>query len=752
MKIVWLCFLIAVELVLAANCNYESENRLYLLSLLGYPDENASLDFQPSFAEGPSLSLAAQLAVEQINNRSDILKDYRLELIQGDSGCQVQIKTATAFVEHVITNQKQIIGMVGPGCSTAGLLLGPLTGRDRIALINVHIAASPLLEDRLRFPYSFGILDSSNVIVNGLIALMRHNNWGKVTVLYDESRAFFFSTQQLFERRVSNLPGFAIKYSSAVADTYIPLDELQSTDVRIIILLVGPDFVERILCLGYHDGFLFPSYQFILISETVLVNELTATEFHIDGRTVSCSRENVLATINGSLVINYQLFPLNESEITAVGISNEDFNRKYRTLIDEQNELKSTKLVPNVFASSYHDAVWALGLALNNSIEPLNKINLTLSEYGLGHRAATDIIRQELLEFDFMGVSGRIKFNNETGYVRRDIAFCQVMNKTQNFVALYNGSTDEIILLNHPDFINDTFELAVSNLHAPLSAAVVFLFTNGIAFILLIVSHLLTVVNRKERVIKASQPKLSHLAYMGCHVLVLAIATYIAIETFDLGGNSRCILSHVFNTGLAIAATLVFGVLCAKNWRIYKIFISWKNPGMLISDKFLITFVLSLLSVDILVSIIWIVVDPFVENPKVISRDGGVKIIRQNCSANTFFLWVGLMFGHNSLILLAAIYFSLRCQGRIPRIQREFQTNSTIILVYALAFTLSLGYAIYFSLQGLTGITLEFTVLCLTLTVGQYLCLVLLFLPPVIQVLKPKLKHSYTTMSSAFSF
>ena len=227
-----------------------------------YPDENASLDFQPSFAEGPSLSLAAQLAVEQINNRSDILEDYRLELIQGDSGCQVQIKTATAFVEHVITSQKQIIGMVGPCCSTAGLLLGPLTGRDRIALINVHIAASPLLEDRLRFPYSFGTLDSSTRIVDGLIALMRHNNWGKVTVLYDESRTFFFSTQQVFEQRVSNLPGYAIEYSSGVLNgMYIPLDELQSTDVRIIILLVGPEFVNRILCLAYHEGFLFPSVR-----------------------------------------------------------------------------------------------------------------------------------------------------------------------------------------------------------------------------------------------------------------------------------------------------------------------------------------------------------------------------------------------------------------------------------------------------------------------------------------------------------
>ena len=723
---------IALQLATVGNCQAD-ESRLYILSLLPYPDENASLAFRPSFDGGPSLFLAAQLAVERINNRSDILEEYTLELIQGDSGCDVQLKTAAAFVEHVLTGEKQIIGMVGPACSTAGLLLGPLTGRDQIALINVHIAASPLLEDRQKYPFSFGTLDSSNTFVDSLIAMMRMNNWGKVAVLYDESRAFYYSTQLAFEQRVSDLSGYAIEYSSAVLTTYIPFDDLRSVGVRIVILLVGPDFLNNILCLAYHDDFLFPAYQFIAISETVLVDELNQIEFRLDRRQVSCSREDVLKAVNGSIIIDFETSPRNKSEKSLrVGLSFEEFDYQYRRSVDRNG------LTPNIFAPAYHDAVWSLALALDDSIKALNKLNFSLSQYGFGHSYVTNIIQQQLFELEYVGVSGTVKFDNLTGYSRRTVEIFQVENNSMSLVARYNGSTDNITLTSQAKFINDVFKPVVNNLHAPLSAAGIALLINGVALILLIVSHILMVVYRKERPIKASQPKLNHLAYIGCHLLLLVIASYVAIETFDFATKTKCILYHVLNTSASSAATLLFGVLCTKTWRIYKIFVSWKNPGRLISDKFLISFVLFLLSVDTLVSIIWIAVDPFVPVIIPISRDGDIETIQKTCSANNYSLWFGILLGYNVLIMFGSIYLAFLCHGHIPKVQREFQTNTTIILVYVLSFTCALGFAVFFTLRGSASITLEFIALCLIFTVSLYSCLLFLFLPPVIQVLKFK--------------
>ena len=83
--------------------------RLFLLSLLPYPDDTNT----PAWNDDPSLFLAAELAVEHINNRSDVLGDYTLELIQGDSGCDISTKTANDFVEHTLNSDKQIVGIMG---------------------------------------------------------------------------------------------------------------------------------------------------------------------------------------------------------------------------------------------------------------------------------------------------------------------------------------------------------------------------------------------------------------------------------------------------------------------------------------------------------------------------------------------------------------------------------------------------------------------------------------------------------------
>ena len=84
---------------------------LYILSLLPYPDTKPG--FQPSWDDGPSLFLAGQLAVANINNRADILSGYNVELLEADSGCDVTGKAEIAFVENILHSEKQIVVWLG---------------------------------------------------------------------------------------------------------------------------------------------------------------------------------------------------------------------------------------------------------------------------------------------------------------------------------------------------------------------------------------------------------------------------------------------------------------------------------------------------------------------------------------------------------------------------------------------------------------------------------------------------------------
>ena len=70
---------------------------------------------------------------------------------------------------------------------------------------------------------------------------------------------------------------------------------------------------------------------------------------------------------------------------------------------------------------------------------------------------------------------------------------------------------------------------------------------------------------------------------------------------------------------------------------------------------------------------------------------------------------------------------------------KEFQTQSILLLAYLLALTSVVGVAIYFitaSIGGDQSGSLPFGIVCLVLSVTVYLCIFMLFLPPVLPALK----------------
>ena len=730
-----------VGALLACQCG--ARLTLRLLSLLPYPDASGNPVLQPSFDEGPSLFLAAQLAVEHINNRSDILEEYRLELVQGDSGCHITAKAVTAFVEHVLSDGGDVVGVVGPACSTSANVISGLSGREEVALINVHIAASTFI-DRHKNWYSFGMLDVSESFVDVLVAMVKKNKWTRIGTLYDELQSFYYSINQRFKEEISNLPEYAIHYSGALFRTHIPFGGLRKDNIRIVVVLARPNLINNLLCLAYYENFIFPTRQFIIISETEIINKLSAVEFQYEGNQYSCGIEEIWIALQEAVIINYKLSPFNVSGFTDTSISYEDFSFQYSSLINQHNALKSNQtveLTPSYRAPSYYDAVWALALALNQSEIPLREIGFNLSQYRYGHSDATDIIRERMLELEFEGVSGRIKFHNVTGHVRRTFNIYQVSNDTTNMVAHYNGSS--ITILSEGAFINGTVEILS---RAPLSAAVLFLTLIMIALVLLTVCHMLSIIYRKERLLRASQPKLSQLAYIGCYVSLLTVVSYIIAESFSVDSSTRCALYHVLNFGSFVAVTLLLGTVCVKTWRIYRIFVSWKNPGWLISDKALIAFILVFLVIDILVNILWIAIDPFrpvVTAMTISDINKGKVLIREDCvtqnnDGDLYWVWFGLLLVIIALLVFTSLCFAILSHRHIPHQQKNFKSSNIIILTYLFCLTLAFGTAIYFTLPRSINIAPEFVVLCVTLILMVYYFLALLLIPPVFYTLRMK--------------
>ncbi len=191
---------LVASMLLASNALVAAgtKNRtLYIVTLLPYPYINTL--FNPTWVEGPPVSLALEIAKEEINNQHAILPGYRIELIHGDCGCEYTDRAyeaigSTAYYPGV---SKMPIGIIGPGCSSSSLSVSSLTNQEELSLVNVHGGGSPLLSNRFTLPYSLGTLGSAEAFSSLTIKLMLKYKWSRIGILFNEFRQFYSSTAQI---------------------------------------------------------------------------------------------------------------------------------------------------------------------------------------------------------------------------------------------------------------------------------------------------------------------------------------------------------------------------------------------------------------------------------------------------------------------------------------------------------------------------------------------------------------------------
>lgn len=731
-----------------------SKQLLYLLVLLPYPNDPGIKS--PSWSGGLNVLPAIRLAVEHVNNDSDILQEYELRWLEQNGGCDIKVEALLSFVECVTYSDLQIVGLIGPGCSASTLVVAPLTVKNEIALINMHGAGTPIMENHKEYPYSFGIFGSSQGAVDTMITLMRDRGWNEVAVFYDPSRVFQSSTFDALTRTIdsinkqSNTPTLKISLSAAVYEDFLPLYSLRKSLKRIVFVMTGPQIARNLLCLAYHEQLLFPDIQWVLIER--LLNEFQQdVQFELHGEPYYCSRHVMTQiALNGSLTITYRLAPLNTTAPThnGRGISYKDFQKSYLQKINDHNSVKENEnrsITPSPWGSMYYDAVWAVALALN-SADNLNEFDLgkygmksTNKPYGDRQLNQTLVLQKELHKLNFSGISGPVHFNNSTGYTDRPFDILQIFNGKDTRVAYYDGGENIVHLSPGGNYTEGQFPTRVKLLPQPLTIVLgvitaVILMATGIL-------HFTAIYFRKHYTVRASSPKLSQLAYIGCYLLMLATLIHTATEGFKLEDVTRIALCHTINILWTCGLTLLFGTICAKTWRLYRIFNhSWK-PGKLLSGQFLFVCITSATIVDIVINILWISIDTIriTKTNYAAEEHQRVITVTQRCESDYYIMWFSLLFMYNYMFVFGAL--ALAILTRKIRLS-GFHTKSVVMLTYSVSFLVGLGMPIEIIFK--TDKTVTFILAsmadCLMLLAIVTLSIIFLFVPPLIPVFTYKYK------------
>ena len=747
----WLCQAISI-----LNCTTSGEGSpdnyvcpkakdgevIRLLILLPYFNPLPSLN--PSFDGGNDIQPAINLAVDQVNCNTSLLRNYTLELIQGFDGCDVITETPLGFIKHAFsTEETEFTGIVGPGCSSSVSLLSSIT--KRLGLVMVHGGASPEFSDRKQYPYLLGTLGSSENFVKSFNYLTVRAKWRRVALFYDDSRLYYLNTKRLFLEELHE--NVSLEIFKPVSFTFLPLNIIRQKLLRVIFVMCPLELTKRIICLAKSNNMVYPDYQFAIMSHT-LEELVQPVEFTYNGMLYGCSKDEMGSALNKTVLLNFNLVQTEGVPIISNINHSEylDYYAAYREMYNKQPGISKNSTY-SIWATYFYDAVWAWALVLDNLTQSDNGFSINDNNYG--NFDQSQMLVEQFYQTSFQGVSGEINFNSKTGFISRKIDILQIIRVNEiHYVATINeeSSTNRNESF---EYIPDTFRNETVRESGEL--AIFFNLITTFLLILVVVLQIITIIYRKNPSIKASSPILLHMSYLGVYLVL--IGTYFwSFHVAAVRVDSRhyfCSLLWIWC--LPLGFTLAFCSVAVRTWRVYRIFKHYLNPGPFISTPILVGTVMVALTIDLIISLTWTIVDPFITQETVHpenTKDGRITVIYE-CYCEYIVIWLGVYFSYKIVIIFSVAIFAILTR-KITN--TSFATTSLRVLVFLMAILLPLSFSIlfiilYFGLDDPMKYT-TFTTLCILLNLMVTLCVLCIFVPPLIPLFrkyKPKVLASVTS-------
>ena len=722
-------------------------NTIYFGLMLSYPDPLKRKALAGAFDDGHDIAPAAYLAVEQINNRSDLLSDYQVKLLPLDGGCDVTERTAIG-INSLACSCEPIVGIIGPSCSVSSLVVGGFTGRDQFSMVTIHYGERKILGNREIFPYAFGILGANLINIQAFTDLIIRNSWTRVVLLYSEGATDLVELSTGIEKSIKDVPGFNIAFTSPIYDHYIPIREVRQSLARVIFLLASVEATLRSLCLAFHEGMIFPKYQWVFKER--FENDFTEITFSYEGKHYFCTEEDISKSIYRS--VNFVWSLGSDDENGAIGTDGHlallEYTSKYEEGYEKQryiyiNEYNVSSM-PVEWARGIYDAVWSLAFALNNSLIQ-NELNMKLTEFLPGSKKLAQAIASHMSDVDFQGVSGGIDFDKKSGFnTARHININQFgVAKSSTPIGFYT-SREHITLFNEtmPQFIMPTF--IEKHTQVSIASAAAFLIIHIACLLLILPIQVTNILYRNYSSVKATSPKLNHLIFLGFYLTMVGMILYTVVEAWPRSLNIY-MLSNTCKTlpwFLNIGITLVIGTVCAKTWRLYRIYTSSMSRARFnskrVADCALIGYVGVFTSVDGLLCLLWTCVDP-PKYIKTVSESKTLPMITVTgfCQSTWLVYWTSVQILYKYLMTMCTFFLALRTKLG----QKEFKTNNVIILSYILAVAVGLGIPI-FTIATIADVSVmtRFIIASVFVDTIIYISLFTLFLPSIIPLIV-KNKH-----------
>lgn len=712
---------------------------------------------------------AALLAIEEINNSSDILTSFFVSLDIRDTQCdgaQGKYQLIQSIKPRVGRNvdppdNSLNLAIMGPGCSAVSQSVAGVAGRW-LNISQVSYGYNlPALANRDKFPSFFQTARSIDLTTMSAHSLLSHLNWtNRIAMIYEVSDLFNLAIERFvrlsdttsgFEFRNNEITIPITKFAQVVPDTKsadqavigVFMSGVVQDKIRVIVGFVSERIASLLLCMTRNvatpsDGFLF-----------VFVGSLNEdwwkdnTFCHLKSSEV----ESVIIVSSESIVSN-------SSTVLHSGRTVHDFKVDYSSRLSSWCSLTYDSLDP--LAATTYDAVWSIANALNSITDLLNVSNTDRYQYS---SAIYEAVQTSLHATNFTGVSGQVQFNEKGERIGVDTVL-QMQNGKLEIVGKFKPNNEGFIEgkfhwfgstadppSDTPTIINKAVPLYI------LIISMVFTFT-GIIFSCVMCCFNLNYA--KHKVLLASSQKLNY---------VIIVGTFFAYVTVVLLTVLESPLGHLMSENLfeaicviriwilPLSFTLSYGTMFAKAWRIYRIFNDPWTSKRPLRDYHLMIIVAGLGFVDILYLVPWTIMDPYRRfsaqdetNFEEFSRCSFVS-----CSSSNLLVWLGILTAYKVVVMLAGVLVISLVRKNVSKkkIFDDSRSLAAALYITALSFIIGVLFQLLFTFQ--QRITLAYISSAVWVNIASSGTLTSVFMPKVYRII---VKHGrgkkYQTPRSIF--
>ncbi|VDM51650.1 unnamed protein product [Angiostrongylus costaricensis] len=501
------------------------------------------------WAGGQACLPAVQMALEDVNNRPDVLPGYVLHMNTSNSKCQAGLATQQLY-DLLYTPPAKL--MLLAGCSPVTTVIAESAPVWKLVVVSTRSA----LSNRERFPTLFRTHPSANM--QNPTRLFEKFRWRKITILQSVEEVFTSTAKDL--EALGRRKGIRVERQSFYGDPTDAMKTLRRQDARVIVGLFYVTEARKVLCQAYHHKLYGRKYTWFFIGWYADTWYVPPVEEHLN-----CTVEQMVEAAQYHFTTESVMLSRDENA-TISGMTGKEFQARLTAMLSPDSDPANTGGFPE--APLAYDAVWALALAFNCTRNRLPS-NIRLEQFTYDNQLMADILFECVKNTLFKGVSGKVMFSDSGDRIART-QIEQMQNGKYVVMGFYDTTTQELEWYGKEKWYSSKGPPPDSTIvRESILTVANEVFYQPYNFQRTI--HFRNVGLWHFRIVVHSQPQCNNIMITGCSLCIASLFLMgLPSEGITLPQSAFPILCHSRISILMIGFTFAYGSMFAKVWIVHR--------------------------------------------------------------------------------------------------------------------------------------------------------------------------------------